>query len=317
MAIGNSTGDGKGEPALDQMFGCSANLTGEIHDHLKFFSVLSIFLSISAFLGNSLILVCLHKVSSLHQPTKLLLRCLATTDLFVGLISGALAVIYWTSAMKERWNICRYVFVSGLIIGYALCGVSLLTVTAMSVDKLLALSLGLRYRQVVTLKRTLFVVVLFWVICIVFSATFVENYLTAVRTSYVVITLCLVTSVFCYTKIFLALRRHQTQVQDSVHQEQPGRTIPMNVVRYRKAVSSALWLQFTIIVCYLPHGVVSALSTHSGLSPTVSLVRQFTVALVFLNSTLNPILYCCKLREVRQAVKETFEQILFSPSSSV
>ena len=64
-------------------------------------------------------------------------------------------------------------------------------------------------------------------------------------------------------------------------------------------------------------GVVSALSTHSGLSPTVSLVRQFTVALVFLNSTLNPILYCCKLREVRQAVKETFEQILFSPSSSV
>ena len=49
-------------------------------------SSLNIFLSITATLGNVLILVALRNVSSVHPPTKLLLRCLAVTDLCVGLI---------------------------------------------------------------------------------------------------------------------------------------------------------------------------------------------------------------------------------------
>ena len=40
------------------------------------FSAFNILLSITATLGNSLILVALHKESSLHPPSKLLYRCL-------------------------------------------------------------------------------------------------------------------------------------------------------------------------------------------------------------------------------------------------
>ena len=52
-----------------------------------FFAALNIFLSITASLGNVLILIALHKVTSIYPPTKLLFRCLAVTDLCVGLIS--------------------------------------------------------------------------------------------------------------------------------------------------------------------------------------------------------------------------------------
>lgn len=55
-----------------------------------FFSVLFIFLSITATLGNTLILFALCKVSSIHAPTKLLFRCLAVTDLCVGLTCAPL-----------------------------------------------------------------------------------------------------------------------------------------------------------------------------------------------------------------------------------
>ena len=48
-----------------------------------FLSSLNILLSITATLGNAQILVALRNV---HPPTKLLLRCLAVTDLCVGLI---------------------------------------------------------------------------------------------------------------------------------------------------------------------------------------------------------------------------------------
>ena len=45
------------------------------------FLAVDILLSITAFTGNFLTLVALHKESSLHPPSKLLHRCLATTDL--------------------------------------------------------------------------------------------------------------------------------------------------------------------------------------------------------------------------------------------
>ena len=49
------------------------------------FSALNIFLSITASLGNVLILIALRKISSIYPPTKLFFRCLAVTDLVVGL----------------------------------------------------------------------------------------------------------------------------------------------------------------------------------------------------------------------------------------
>ena len=58
-----------------------------------FLFALNILLSITTTLGNALILFVLHRVSSLHPPTKLLFRCLAVTDLFVGLIAQPVGVI--------------------------------------------------------------------------------------------------------------------------------------------------------------------------------------------------------------------------------
>ena len=50
----------------------------------------NIVFSITASLGNILILIALRKVTSIHPPTKLLFQCLAITDLGVGLISQPL-----------------------------------------------------------------------------------------------------------------------------------------------------------------------------------------------------------------------------------
>ena len=133
---------------------CSAEFLRGVDGELIFFSALNIFLSISAFLGNTLILVALHKETSLHPPSKLLYRNLAITDLCVGIIVDPLHVTYWTSVVKERWDICYHANLAAVFLGYTLCSVSLLTSAAISVDRLLALLLRLRYRQVVTLRRS-------------------------------------------------------------------------------------------------------------------------------------------------------------------
>ena len=145
---------------VEQLY-CSTNLTAEILGQLTFTSVFNIFLSITAFFGNALILVALYKESSLHSPSKVLLSNLAANDLCVGLIIEPLTVIYLLSVVNEHWNICRYLAVTCSVISAILFAVSLLTLTAISVDRLLALLLALRYKQVVTLKRVYVMVVTF------------------------------------------------------------------------------------------------------------------------------------------------------------
>ncbi|XP_020632860.1 melanocyte-stimulating hormone receptor-like [Orbicella faveolata] len=307
MAITNVSGN-RTQKTLHQLI-CTAAVTVGAPHPLTYLSVLNILLSMTAFLGNVLILVALHKVSSLHPPSKLLLRCLAITDLFVGLIAQPIYAGYEISLLYERWNMCRSTFASSLIAGYVLCGVSLPTLSAISVDRLLALLLGLRYRQVVTMRRMFLFVMSFWVMSSFAAVMYFFNYLVTLSYCYLIVSLCVTVSIISYTKIFLTLHRHQVQVQDSVHQQQPSQIIPLNITRYRKAVSSALWLQLTLIICYLPHGMVEFVLAHSGLSPAAVLARQFTATLVFSNSSLNPLLYCWKIKEVRRAVKDTIRQV--------
>ena len=292
---------------------CSAAWARGIHEHWKYLSAADILLSITAVLGNILILVALRKVSSIHPPSKLLFTCLATTDLCVGLITEPLNVVYSMSVAQENWKLCRYTLSLLVIAGYALCSVSLLTVTAISVDRLLALLLGLRYRQIVTIKRTYATVVIFWIMSAVISIFYVLNPLIPTWYGRIVVPLCLVTSIASYTKIFLNLRHHQTQVQSHVPQEQPaGQVNPLNIERYRKAVFSALWVQCALVVCYLPFSIVRALVSYSKTASSSFLLFELATTLIYVNSSLNPLLYCWKISQVKQAVKKTIREALCS-----
>ena len=315
-AMTNSTGAGEWQTLRELL--CSAEFrTGGIQSQLIFLSVLNIFLSITAFLGNTLILVALYKEISLHPPSKLLLQILATTDLCVGIIVEPFHVIYLMSVVNKQWNICRFSVFTVFITGEKLCLVSLLTMTAVSVERLLAPLLGLRYGQVVTLKRTYVTVIVFWTVSIFGCIPYLWNESLVIICSYIyiILTLCFLISIYSYTRIFLRLRHHQTQVQDNVT-GQPNQTTALNIARYKKAASSALWLQLTLVVCYLPYIVVLPFAFRENRGKVsfgfLLFAFRFALNLVYFNSSLNPILYCWKIREVKQAVKDTVRQVFCS-----
>jgi len=128
------------------------------------FSAVNIFLSITASLGNVLILIALHKVTSIHPPTKLFFRCLAVSDLCVGLLVQPFYATFLLSPLiAVSMNVVN-------ALSLILCGVSLLTSTAISVERLLALLLGPRYRHVVTMKRARVVIICFWLLLLWWKA---------------------------------------------------------------------------------------------------------------------------------------------------
>ena len=298
---------------------CSPSLVGGLQQQLSIcFLAVDILLSITAFAGNSLILVALHKESSLHPPSKLLYRCLATTDLLVGLVAQPLNALCWMSVVHEQWSLCRYARDAGYITSYLLILVSLMTMTAISVDRLLALLLGLRYKQIVTLKRTYIIVTTFWVFTLAASSCGIFYRRIIFWYRRLVISFCLVISFASYTKIFCTLRYHQAQLGD---QERTSQTNALNMARFRKAVYSALWVQLALVVCCTPTLTVSIVTAFTKkYSLLLVITREVAVILFYFNSTLNPFLYCWKISEVRKAVKRTLKEALcwlrFSSSCS-
>ena len=237
-------------------------------------------------------------------------RCLATTDLLVGLVSQPLAATYGMSVARERWIFCRYASGATFITSYALCLVSLLTMTAISVDRFLALLLGLRYKHTVTLKRTYITLAAFWVLSIVTALLYILDYRITIWYGRVVGPSCIIVSIASYRKIFSVLNRHQAQVQDLV-QQQPSKPNALNMAQYKKAVYSALWVQLALVVCSAPINLVEIVIAHSKRYPPYLVVlRQIASCLVFFNLTLNPFFYCWKIIEVRQAAKQTIRQSL-------
>lgn len=281
-----------------QDLNCTTGLYGA---HQKIvIAALNCFLSITAFLGNVLIIIAFQKVRSFHPPSRLLLSCLAFTDLCVGLIAQPLYASFLLS--QEHSKHCYYFAGLSNVIAVTFCGVSLLTMTGISVDRLLALLLGLRYRQVVTLRRTRLLVVIFWLGSIAFSIILVFYHDIAIRIMYLNMLLCIVTSTFCYIKIYVTIIHHRARIQEQAHQQPNGRGPLMNIARYRKTVSIAFWVQMTLLACYIPYGIISIFA-HTGLrSPSFDLAWDSTLTLLFLNSTLNPFLYCWKIRHLRQTV---------------
>ena len=143
-------------------FSCSKQFDQGLDNRIISLSVIKILLSIAAIVGNTVILISLNRETSLHQPSKVLIRNLVASDLYVGFVQLVFGA-YWISILHGRWQLCRLLYFVAKLSGTILVAVSLRTITAISVERLLSLVLKFRYRQVVTLRKVYAVAIASWV----------------------------------------------------------------------------------------------------------------------------------------------------------
>ena len=145
-------------------------------------------------------------------------------------------------------------------LNYTLCGLSFLIATAISVDRLLALLLGLRYRHTVTLRRVRCLVFCFLLVVIVISFIYsLYSRDIANGGGLVIIITSLFLSVFSHAKIFLKLRQHQAHVRQQ--QEQANNEgIPLDIEQFKKIVHTIAWVQLSLVFCYFPMFIFLILS---------------------------------------------------------
>ena len=158
--------------------------------------------------------------------------------------------------LHKNAKTCSYIKLASWIVAVTFCGVSLLTLAVIGMDRLLALTFKLRYRQVVTLRRTQFIIATLWVGSSASGLVALYNGKISFIISFLGTLAFITISQFCYIMIFIELFHHQAQIQGQVLNAQHNNVgNQMNISRYTKTVSNALFVQLTLLVCFTPFGV--------------------------------------------------------------
>ena len=280
-----------------------------------FICIVLVLTSISAVVGNSLVLASIWRTPSLHLPSNVLIVGLAVSDLCVGLLVEPTAFVYHLAQHIGSVHVFCYAAVLAWLSGTLLILASLITITAISLDFYLALHLHLRYKELVTVARMVRVVVGIWMCA--FTPTLLNiwyrKHITYVSVSLVF--LCLLVTTTAYFRVFRIVHHHQTQIQSLELQVQEpedheGDT-PTDVTEQRKSLIAKFLIYCSLLACYLPFHVLTVMvrPKRGYGSEDLESVIGVSFVLVCFNSTLNPFIYCWRFHNIRSAVIETTRKI--------
>lgn len=264
--------------------------------------VINLFLSCTALTGNVLILLTIWKTPSLHTAANILLANLAVSDLAVGLVGHPLFVSALLLRIFDPSSFSRQLWEGFNILISFLCGASFFTITAIGVDRLLALKLHLRYRAVVTCRRMSCIIISIWALSGILSSLQLWTPDLSYNALSPLIFTLLVGNSAVYLKIYLIVRQHLLQIRRQEHGWVHKNGSIFSMQRFKRSALNTFLVYILMLFCYLPYSVVLE-RFYSGIHISLTL-RHVTITVVLLNSTLNPLLYCWRVREIRAATKQ-------------
>lgn len=265
--------------------------------------ILNAVFAVPAIIGNFLVLFAIWKTQLNRSPSNILLSTLAFADLQVGLIVQTSFVAYKLTEIFRAAEMSCYARFVNIVFGYATTAVSLFTLTAIAIERFLALHLHLRYKEVITKRRILSAAGFFWVIGFAVTSLY---FLQRNAFGGIVITGELfsiaITSV-AYIKIYKIVKRHEREINSqrrvSVY---PGEQIELNMKKYQRSTLTMVIVFMSSFVCYVPYSIVMIAKLKYGFTVQVKVAIDIFSTIVCINSSMNPVIYCWRMREIKQAV---------------
>ena len=257
----------------------------------------------------------IRKTALLPKPLRTLLLSLAASDVGVGLLAQPLYISTLVSWLKQKRIDCTSYKGLFAVIAF-FCISSLFNVVTISVDRFLAVHLHLRYQELVTHKRVIAAVISVWLFSAIisFSVFWDSLFIISRVIELVTMTVCLILIVIFYWKIYIVLKRHKNQIQGLQIQEvqqgvQNGDL--SNFLRLRKSALGTFYVCIVFLICYLPSYILSFLFLARLLS-SISYYKAWphTTTLFFLNSSLNPVIYCWKMGPIRRTLMDIMRSIV-------
>lgn len=259
-------------------------------------------LAFTAVFSNFVVIATIFKTPSLQTPSNILMCGLSVTDFIVGVVcQPSYCLFKLGELMKNRWLFCH----SGLLYTFGtlpLATVSFLTVSAIIADRFLAVTLHLRYQQLVTSARVCITLAVIWTIGITFTIyTIVFHYhISTIIINNILFCVVFALDVFFVVRITLIIRQHTIQIQSQLQAtHHDATTANIDLPSIRKSLKMVCVIILAFVVCYVPFGTVRLVPDRS--SPSLRILFTLAETLVMTNGILNPFIYFWRIVEMRNA----------------
>ena len=263
--------------------------------------VLNSMFCLTATVQNLPVIAAIFRTRSLHTPSNVLLCSLAVTDLTAGCVVHPIFVAFKAQLLQDRFSCMLVLVKEGMIIYTGV--LSMLTLLAISLERLIALRVHLRYSEFVTIPRVLTVVFITWlswglVVCA--WPLGLGIYIVSLVSVVIIMVIAIVLTVVCAI-IFRILRRHQKVIQD---QTQLHADEVRTLSRSRKSAAAILYVVVLFFIFYSPCAYATIrFNISKDFSIAQNILWDVAQILALVNSSVNPMLYYWKMGNIRRAVK--------------
>ena len=108
------------------------------------------------------------------------------------------------------------------------------------------------------------------------------------------------------------VRRHRNEINSTLQVQQVAQNGKLaSDAKLKKTALATFYVYIVFLGCYVPYFCVRAASIISGESVLRRHLFYYFLTLMYLNSSLNPLVYCWKMRNIRQAVMSVLRNIFF------
>ena len=259
-----------------------------------------------AVIVNVLVATAIFSSSRLRTPFNLLIAYLALSDVLVGLTAQPGYISYRLMENQHRSVHCfvRIIYNAAF---YVCFGVSFMTLSAVSYERLVAVRLRVRYNTFFSSKRVVKYMLGIWSVNILLAAlqwaTITEK---AARGTHLILWLiCLLVAIATQIAIFVIVRWNrrlfqvQLQVAENLHRQREAKLAKsLSVI-----VAVYLILNFPVLFVTFSNSILRLdLKTYNHYS--------WTETLAFLNSCSNPFIICWKNGQVRQRITDLLKKLV-------
>ena len=236
--------------------------------------------SVVAVTCNLVVILAIVRNSSLHTPSYVQLCNLAISDFGVGLVVQPLYIALIIAQLKEEADLSCKLGAAYFSISDCFGALSLFIVTAISVDRFLAVYLANKYRSTATMKNTKLVVVSLWLIVVAVMTIFLLNRTAYYMIAMIVMSCCLLFTSCNYIAIGRMLQRRHVRTQ--AHNNSQAWRNTLNIGRYKKRATTMLYVYGAFLLCYLPYVCFAITRVHFGHTRTMQGVNFITSTIFFL-----------------------------------
>jgi len=253
---------------------------------------------------NLLLILSVLSSPSLRKPSYILICALAFTDFGVGFVVQPLYIARKIKFLTNEYDTYCLLLQVGNVFAHICCVPSVFIVTAISIDRYLAVSLRTAYNQRVTIKIVLqyLIFALFCTGCITygrFQST--EPKYMSIAAAMMVGILSII--LFCYFQSLKELKRVQRQITQN--STSTGR---VSNSKHRNILATLIIIVTTLFCCYVPFVTVVLTMAVYGRSRHFMIAWEIGLTLLYYNSFLNPVVHFTRLEELRLACVSIFKR---------